>query len=296
MTYCLMALSHYLNQFWLTISQELWHSPENNFMVNGQVTILYNRHESFQFFNWFPFFLSPKTIFIIDQYAPKCSKWVFLFQNFPGYPPAKYFQFFFITIHSHAWYNELDNYTLELLRHLSGASELNIAVVPFRVPSWRVRRSCGQTLSSWRISWARCDGSTRCYALSLNRHSLQMNRQVSWIIWTFTCLLVRHQDITCTSMDLFLIGNSGKKIQCNYQWNEMHELAVQKIFFCIMFDYQLFYSGINGDLGHHCFKCWFAAPYMPKILLYLTENQRFVVESHVRMKVIVVKKYSQVPL
>ena len=60
----------------------------------------------FSFLTDFRFFRSPKTIFIIDQYAPKCSKWVFLFQNFPGYPPAKYFQFFFITIHSQACFTQ----------------------------------------------------------------------------------------------------------------------------------------------------------------------------------------------
>ena len=40
-------------------------------------------------------FRSPGTIFMIDQFAPKCLKWVFLFKIFLGYPPAKYFQFLF---------------------------------------------------------------------------------------------------------------------------------------------------------------------------------------------------------
>ena len=31
MACCLTAPSHYLNQFWLTISEVLWHSPEGNF-------------------------------------------------------------------------------------------------------------------------------------------------------------------------------------------------------------------------------------------------------------------------
>ena len=30
MAWCLMAPSHYLNQFWLIISEALWHSPDSN--------------------------------------------------------------------------------------------------------------------------------------------------------------------------------------------------------------------------------------------------------------------------
>ena len=45
----------------------------------------YDRHESFQFFNWFPFFFCLlRPFFIIEQNAPKSSKWVCLFHNFPG--------------------------------------------------------------------------------------------------------------------------------------------------------------------------------------------------------------------
>ena len=40
-------------------------------------------------------FLSPKTIFIIEKNAPKCSKWVYLFHNFPGGTPLQdIFSFF----------------------------------------------------------------------------------------------------------------------------------------------------------------------------------------------------------
>ena len=34
---CLMSLSHYLNQYWLIISEVLWHSPESNFTGNAEV-------------------------------------------------------------------------------------------------------------------------------------------------------------------------------------------------------------------------------------------------------------------
>ena len=32
MVCCLMASSHYLNQYWLIINKVLWHSPANNFL------------------------------------------------------------------------------------------------------------------------------------------------------------------------------------------------------------------------------------------------------------------------
>ena len=34
MACCLTASSHYLNQYWLMISEVLWHSPDNNFTEN----------------------------------------------------------------------------------------------------------------------------------------------------------------------------------------------------------------------------------------------------------------------
>ena len=34
MACCLMAPSHYLNQFWVMISAVLWHSPDSNFTEN----------------------------------------------------------------------------------------------------------------------------------------------------------------------------------------------------------------------------------------------------------------------
>ena len=37
----LIAPSHYINQCWLLISEVLWHSPENNFTLSAQATILY---------------------------------------------------------------------------------------------------------------------------------------------------------------------------------------------------------------------------------------------------------------
>ena len=43
----------------------------------------------FSFLTDFHFLGSPKTIFIIEQTAPKCSKWVYLFHNFPGGIPLQ---------------------------------------------------------------------------------------------------------------------------------------------------------------------------------------------------------------
>ena len=34
---------------WLFISEVLWHSPENNFTLNGQATILYNEYDDYTF-------------------------------------------------------------------------------------------------------------------------------------------------------------------------------------------------------------------------------------------------------
>ena len=36
MARCLTVPSHYLNQFWLILSEDLWHSPEGNFTGNAQ--------------------------------------------------------------------------------------------------------------------------------------------------------------------------------------------------------------------------------------------------------------------
>ena len=47
------------------------------------------RHESFQFFNWFPFFFVFWDHFYIEQNAPKCSKWVYLNHDFPGGTPLQ---------------------------------------------------------------------------------------------------------------------------------------------------------------------------------------------------------------
>ena len=47
MAICLMALSHYLNQYWLFISEVLWDSSENNFPVNATATILYYEFKSY---------------------------------------------------------------------------------------------------------------------------------------------------------------------------------------------------------------------------------------------------------
>ena len=48
MTCCLMAPSHYLNWYWLLISEVLWHFSESNFTVSAQVTI-YNGFEKHTF-------------------------------------------------------------------------------------------------------------------------------------------------------------------------------------------------------------------------------------------------------
>ena len=49
MAWCLTAPSHYLNQYWLTMSDVLWHPPESNFATSIQVTILYNEFGNYTF-------------------------------------------------------------------------------------------------------------------------------------------------------------------------------------------------------------------------------------------------------
>ena len=51
-TECLMAPSHYLKQWWLLISEVLWHlhcSCESNFTVSAQDIILYDEFENYTF-------------------------------------------------------------------------------------------------------------------------------------------------------------------------------------------------------------------------------------------------------
>ena len=43
LAFCLMAPSHYLNQYWISISKIMWHSPESNFAVSAQVAALNNK-------------------------------------------------------------------------------------------------------------------------------------------------------------------------------------------------------------------------------------------------------------
>ena len=49
MTCWLIAPSHYMNQCWLLTSDVLWHSPESNFIVNAQASVLYNGFENYTF-------------------------------------------------------------------------------------------------------------------------------------------------------------------------------------------------------------------------------------------------------
>ena len=86
----------------------------------------------------FLLFLSPSTIFIIDQNVPKCSKWVFLFQNFPGGNPLQNVFSFFITIHSHAW--------LKQVRFLGTALSGSI---PWLLMPWRLASSGHQEPWYW---------------------------------------------------------------------------------------------------------------------------------------------------
>ena len=45
----LMVPSHYLNQCWMLINEVPWYSPQSNFTVSAQVTILYNEFENYIF-------------------------------------------------------------------------------------------------------------------------------------------------------------------------------------------------------------------------------------------------------
>ena len=49
MTCCLMAPSHYLNQYWLVISKVLWHSSEGNFTGNTWDIYRWYEFENYQF-------------------------------------------------------------------------------------------------------------------------------------------------------------------------------------------------------------------------------------------------------
>ena len=49
MACCLMAPSHYLNQWLHVISEVLWHSLESNFTTSAQATILCNEFENYTF-------------------------------------------------------------------------------------------------------------------------------------------------------------------------------------------------------------------------------------------------------
>ena len=44
-----LDLIHYLNQYWLLISEVLWHSPENNFTASAQASSLQNEFENYTF-------------------------------------------------------------------------------------------------------------------------------------------------------------------------------------------------------------------------------------------------------
>ena len=44
-----MAPSHHLKQYWLVISEVLWHSPKRNVMVSAHATILYNEFQNYTF-------------------------------------------------------------------------------------------------------------------------------------------------------------------------------------------------------------------------------------------------------
>ena len=49
MAFCLTARNHYLNQWWLLMSEVLWHSFESNFTASAQGTLLYNEFKNFTF-------------------------------------------------------------------------------------------------------------------------------------------------------------------------------------------------------------------------------------------------------
>ena len=46
---CLMAPSHYLNQYWFLINEDWCHSPESNFRASTQATIRPNEVENYTF-------------------------------------------------------------------------------------------------------------------------------------------------------------------------------------------------------------------------------------------------------
>ena len=52
MACCLMAPSHYLDRCWLFIIEILWQSPENNFSVSAEATILYNEFKNYTFLSF----------------------------------------------------------------------------------------------------------------------------------------------------------------------------------------------------------------------------------------------------
>ena len=81
-------------------------SVEYTFLTFPLLQIHYDtliRHENFQFFNWFPFFGISYYHFIIEQSAPNCSKWVYMFHKFSGGTPLQDIFRFLIATHSHAW-------------------------------------------------------------------------------------------------------------------------------------------------------------------------------------------------
>ena len=49
MACCLTAPSHYLNQWWLLFSEDLWQSHERSFAASTQATVLYNEFEKHTF-------------------------------------------------------------------------------------------------------------------------------------------------------------------------------------------------------------------------------------------------------
>ena len=46
---CLTAPSHYLNQWWLFLSEVLWHSHESNFSASAKATIIYRLYKDFEY-------------------------------------------------------------------------------------------------------------------------------------------------------------------------------------------------------------------------------------------------------
>ena len=49
MACCLTALSHYLHQCWVLISEVLWHSPKSNFRASARASVLYGEFENHTF-------------------------------------------------------------------------------------------------------------------------------------------------------------------------------------------------------------------------------------------------------